>query len=171
MGNCIGFNSQTAIDECLYMSNGMTNVFINTLLLSGSMLARTEGEKRLIIWLAEKDQSQLGSGNVGFDICEMPWNIQTFEKDKQFLLKVIAEVKKKAGWEMLNYSPNEEMLSTCLKQFANLVSQMGKDDIQPELLEEWIVGAHANDPVVCGFPVCNKHGTFLTCYGCQICNN
>ena len=42
--------------QCIQMSNGLTDVFINVLVLSGSLLAHTSDEKRLIVWLAEKDQ-------------------------------------------------------------------------------------------------------------------
>lgn len=169
--NVIGLNSKTPIDDCLCMSNGLTDVFINVLSLSGSKLAQTIDEKRLIVWLAEKDQSKIGSGTVGFDICEMPWNLQTFEENKQFLLRVITSAENKTDWERLSYPPNEELLFPCLKQFASLVSQMTKDEVQPNILEEWIDAAQDDDPVLCGFPVCPKHNCLLTTFGCQICNN
>ncbi|MDE7281803.1 MAG: hypothetical protein K2N36_08720, partial [Ruminiclostridium sp.] len=92
--------------ECVRMSNGLTDVFINVLVLSGSNLAQTAEEKRLIVWLAEKDQSNAGIGTVGFDVCEMPWNIEAFKETKTFLLNVIEGAKNKSGWELLEYTPN-----------------------------------------------------------------
>lgn len=171
MGNMIGLNSKISTADCLYMSNGLTNAFINVLSLSGAKLAQTVSQKRVIVWLSEKDQSKLGIGNVGFDICEMPWNMQTFDEDKEFLLSVIKAAESKVEWEKLGYTPNEQMLSSALKQFTNLVSKMSKEEIQTDMLEDWLAEANADDPVLCGFPICKEHGTLLTCFGCQVCNN
>ena len=68
MGNIICFNKNTPIDDCICMSNMATDVFINVLSLSGSILAETVEEKQLIVWLSEKDQKFAGLGTVGFDI-------------------------------------------------------------------------------------------------------
>ena len=57
MANTIGINPQSCGRELLQMSNGLTDVFVNVLVLSGSALARTENKKRLIVWLAESDPS------------------------------------------------------------------------------------------------------------------
>lgn len=173
MGNIISLNSETPVEEYIAMSNGLTDVFINVLVLSGSKLAGTDDEKRLIVYLAEKDQSITGIGTVGFEICEMPWNTQTFDECKSFLLKVIETAKSRMGWEKLEYEPNEELLLPCLQQFAVLVSKMTADDISTEAVQEWLQASaeDLDDPVVCGFPVCEKHNTLLSTFGCQICNN
>lgn len=86
MGNIISLN---ALGQHIPMSNGLTNIFLSTLGLSGSHFAETEDEKRIIVWLLEKDQSVLGNGAVGFDVCEMPWSITDFEQSKQFLLATV----------------------------------------------------------------------------------
>ena len=87
MANIISFNGNiTPDDESLQMSNGLTNVFINVLALSGSELAQTESEKRMIVYLSEKDQGIIGIGCVGFDIVEMPWNKKHLKKIKSLLL-------------------------------------------------------------------------------------
>ena len=104
MANSIGFDEKTPPDESLPMSNGATDVFINVLLLSGSAMAQTESEKRLIAYLAEKDQ-KIGMGTVGFDIVDMPWDHATFEADKSFMLNVINGVRNKIGWESCGILP------------------------------------------------------------------
>ncbi|MDE7225086.1 MAG: hypothetical protein K2O34_15075 [Acetatifactor sp.] len=43
----------------------MANYIINVLVLSGSELAETDSEKRMIVYLAERDQV-IGQGAVGF---------------------------------------------------------------------------------------------------------
>lgn len=84
MSNIISFDGKVVPDDdSLKMSNGGTDVFINVLALSGAAIATTESEKRLMVYLSEKDQI-VGRGCVGFDIVEMPWVKETFEEDKKF---------------------------------------------------------------------------------------
>lgn len=155
----------------IQMSNSLTDVFLNVLVLSGSALAGTVSEKRLIVWLAEQDQSRVGLGAVGFDLCDMPWDSDTFEADRDFLLRAIEAAKGRLGWERLDYQPNEAILFPCLDRFAGLVSEMDASEIRPECRKEWLAAADASDPVVWGFPVCSRHRALLTIFGCQICNH
>lgn len=171
MSNTIRLNEKTPIDEWISMSNGLTSVFIDVLSLSGSELAVTDDEKLLIVWLSEKDQSKVGGGTVGFDICEMPWNPNTFDENKNFLLKVIYQAKNRLGWELLDYSPNEELIFPQLDKFAELIEQIKINDIFRDILDMWLASAEESDPVLCGFPRCNKHNTLLTLFGCHVCNN
>ncbi len=166
MGNIISLKS-----DMISLSNGLTDVFINVLVLSGSQLAVTEDEKRLVVWLAERDQSKVGMGAVGFDIGEMPWNAENFVDCKSFLLNVIRFAEQRLGWEVLDYPPNEKMFFPILEKFAEMVSALTVNDIMPYILEEWLEAAEPDDPVLCGFPKCEKHGALLGCYGCQVCNN
>ena len=170
MANIVWLGSEND-SECIQMSNGLTDVFISVLVLSGSRFAQTTHEKRLIVWLAEKDQSKVGIGTVGFDICDMPWNVDTFAENKEFLLMVIEAAKNGEGWEHLEYAPNSELLFPCLDKLAELISKIESCKINFGALEEWIAAANAFDPVVSGFPKCPKHGALLSCFGCQICNN
>lgn len=165
MSNFIGFKT-----EELRLSNGLTNVFLNVLILSGSRLAVSDHERRLIVWFAEKDQSKCGMGTVGFDLGEMPWDPAHFAESKAFMLNVIRAAEDKLGWETLDYSPNE-MLLPALRQFFEMMSSFTAADIIPGALEEWLASADDNDPILCGFPKCGKHDALLGCYGCQICNN
>ena len=169
MGNIIRFNENTPVDDWICMSNMTTDVFINVLLLSGSILAKTETEKQLIVWIAEKDQRFVGLGTVGFDIIDMPWNKETFSKDKLFLLKIIQSAENKLGWEKLDYTP--EFILPTLQKFREYIEKMTNDDIDDNALREWFNAADSNDPIHCGFPRCKKHHTFLTFLGCQICNS
>lgn len=166
MSNYIGMNS-----DDLFMSNVLTDVFLNVLILSGSRLATTEDEKRLIVWLAERDQSKRGGGTVGFDIGEMPWNPENFSESKTFMLNVIRFAEQRLGWETLDYTPNKEMIFPALKKFYKMVSEFTVNDILPGGLQEWLGAAEEYYPVMCGFPKCEKHDALLGCFGCQVCNN
>lgn len=171
MGNIIRLNEKTPVDELISMSNGLTSAFIDVLALSGSQIAITDDEKRLIVWLSEKDQSVLGIGTVDFDICEMPWNTTTFEDNKDFMLKVIHQAKNRIGWELLDYKPNENYIFPQLDKFAKFIEKISINDIQKDALSEWLANSEEDDPIFCGFPKCKKHNTLLTFCGCHICNN
>lgn len=171
MSNIISFNDNvTPNDDSLVMSNGGTDVFISILALSGAVIAQTESEKRLMVYLSEMDQI-VGRGNVGFAIIEMPWDKETFEEDKRFIVKVINGARNKIGWEKLDYIPNGELVSYYLDTFENLINRMAVDDIREDSLNNWLAESEASDPIYCNFPRCKKHNTFLTCFGCQICNS
>ncbi len=51
MANIITLQSS---GEYIQMNNGLTNVFIHVLVLSGSNLAQTIDQKHLVMWLAEE---------------------------------------------------------------------------------------------------------------------
>ena len=144
MSNIICSNNSSP-DENIKMQNSLTDVFINVLSLSGSYLAKTVDEKRLIVWISEKDQT-LGRGCVGFNICDMPWNKNTFYDNKKFILKVISSVKNKLGWEKLDYTPYEEWLLPCLDKFESLIKKMTINDIRENSLKEWIENSESDGP-------------------------
>lgn len=66
MGNIIYFG-----DDDFKMSNGLTDVFVDYMLISGSQLAKKDSEKRLVAYLGECDQNYTGLGVVGFNIIKM----------------------------------------------------------------------------------------------------
>lgn len=169
MSNIISFNKNTPVDDWICMSNMAADVFINVLSLSGSILAETVEEKQLIVWLSEKDQKFIGLGAIGFEVVEMPWKKETFSNDKIFLLNVIKSAENKLGWEKLDYTP--EIVLPNLQKFREYIEKMTEDDIDDNVLSEWLNAAESDDPVNCGFPRCKKHNTLLTFLGCQICNN
>lgn len=168
MGNIIRLDENTPVDDWICMSNGATDVFINVLALSGSALAETAEEKRLVVWLSEKDQ-KLGLGTVGFDVVEMPWQRETFSSDKAFVLRMIDAAENKLNWEKLDYMPNH--VSQNLRKFREYIEKMTEQDIDDSAAAQWLGAAGNDDPVNCGFPRCQKHDTLLTFLGCQICNS
>ncbi len=66
MLNIISFDVKTALYGSLTISNGGTDVFINILALSGYVIAKTESEKRLIVYLSENEPA--GKGLVTIQI-------------------------------------------------------------------------------------------------------
>lgn len=172
MGNTISFNSKVSSDDdSLVMSNGLTDVLIDVLILSGSRLAKSESERRFIAFLAEKQQNIVGIGTVGFEIARMPWDVPSFLSDKRFLLDTVRAAREKTGWEILQYEPNPENISYALDGFESLVNRMTLGDISDENLEEWLSGRKADDPVLAGCTKCPVHGAVMSFLGCKFCND
>lgn len=176
MGNIISFDGTVSInDDSLSMSNGLTDVLIDYLLISGSELAVSESEKRMIAFLAEKQQTIIGMGTVGFDIIEMPWQVDSFNEDKVFLLKVIDYARilsfRKSVWDKLGYEPGREHIDYALNGFGVLIKRMTVNDIDYNNLQEWLADREQNDPVHCGYPKCPKHGVIRSFLGCKLCND
>ena len=172
MSNMICFDYKSDKDDLkddLNMSNGGTSVFINILCLSGGRLAETESQKRFMVFLAEKYQNVCGIGTVGFDIVDMPWDKDSFDEDKAFMLRVIESARQKLGWETLGYETNEEFVAEYLDTFQKLIERMTAEDIIEESLTEWLSEADENDPTRCGFPKCKIHDAYISIHGCQVC--
>ena len=176
MSNFIDFKRGEHTCDDIGMSNGMTAVFISILALSGTKLAATENQKRLMVRLCEADQI-CGIGTVSFDVCSLPWERETLDEDKAFMLRVIEGAKNKSGWEKLDYEPSEERLFPNLDKFGRLIKRVTADDINDEKIKKWYElpkwygHSKSEDPIYNGFPKCEKHGVFLTLFGCVVCND
>lgn len=140
-------------NKSLSMSSSASTVFFTVIGLSGSRLAKSKKEKEIIIWLLEKDQKYVGRGTIGFDICDMPWEIDTFVEEKDFLLNVIRETKKKIGWETLNYNPNTEIVFTYIDIFYHMIDEFNPKYINQTNYKEWLDAAEKSDPLNQDFPV------------------
>ena len=172
MGNSIRlFSNCLDSEDRIKMSNGATDVLLSALVLSGSRIAKTEKEKELVVWLACRDQAFRGRGTVGFDIGDMPWSFNGFEQEKTFMLYVIIGAMQKIGWELLEFTPNEEFAQMFLDKFYELILKFEKSLIDYKYREEWM--KIFNEPqyyLPSAFCKCKKHGVFLHWYGCIICN-
>ena len=167
MANSIWFERKPEMS--LHMNNGLTGVFISTFGLSGSRLAKTGQEKKLVVYVLENNQSVYGIGSVSFDIGCLPWDKNSFEKDRQFILSVLAGINNKLGWETLSYFPREDWLKTCVNTFETMLTNMVQDDINASKIDEWHKQIEPNDPINQGFPLCSVHKVLLTKHGCQVC--
>ncbi len=174
MGNTISLPEklQDAV-EFLHMSNGLTSVFLEVLVLSGSILAQTDREKELVIWLAQQDQAILGIGTISFNIDEIIWTVDGFEAEKTFMLRMIQSAMENLGWERLSYEPNSKMLTTSLKIFEEMIRVFEQQYIHMDNYLEWSkVEENEEYPTISkGYPQCELHGVYLSCFGCMLCNN
>ena len=158
-------------DLDLALSNGALAVLLTVLGLSGSRLAETEDEKRLVVWLLEHDQSALGLGTVDIGLSELPWVRERFAEEQDFLLRVIGGAKARLGWEALDYRPDEARLGAWLERLEAMVRTASPGDIEEGAAQAWLAAAESGDPVRKGFPRCPRHGIFLTLFGCLACND
>jgi hypothetical protein len=121
VGNIICADHDPAATEVM-MSIGMTSVFLDVLLLSGSDLARTDAEVATVVSLAERDQSIVGLGIVGFDVSELGWASDRFAEHKAFLLRIVDTAMVGHRWDVLDDEPTPDRLLSCLAEFANSLS-------------------------------------------------
>lgn len=166
MSNTIHFKNMTC--RC---SNGCLDVLLTVIGLSGSIIARSDCERNMIIWLMEKDQSIVGLGTVGFDIIEMPWKKLCFEGQKLFMLQVLDGVKEKLGWETLDYEPNEEIIFDRINSLQDMFHTIQMNDVNEELTDQWLEDAETCKLIRDGYPKCKNHGIYMSIRGCFACND
>ena len=173
LANTVYLTSHNRIDQPeLDMSNVLTRIFIDTLVLSGSLLAETDREKEFVIWLAQHDQYAMGNGTVSFSLDEMPWEPNHFKENKFFMLRMIEQALQGAGWERLSYTPIDKDIRYALTAFRELILLFGKDDIDTNHYKYWrtMEEDDSSHTISKGYPKCDKHEVYLSCFGCVLCN-
>ena len=171
LANTISISYDSDREDGFSISNGATSVLISVIGLSGSKIAKSDEEKKFIIWILEKDQSCCGIGTVGFELSELPWSKKNFENERKFMLEVLEGVRNKVGWETLDYHPNEEIINYCIDKLENMFNKMTSCDIDEQAINEWRSETEKEEPMNNGFPKCKKHGVLLTLFGCHVCND
>ena len=138
----------------LKMSNGLTEVFLDVLVLNGSALAASDGERDLITWLACNNQNVVGRGTVGFDLREMPWS-ENFDQEKDFILRTIDAARSRSFWEKLDYEPRADSIFWSLDEFRKMIESFQKEDVDPASLMKW------NEIKPVEYRKCPLHGVYL----------
>ncbi|OBG85591.1 hypothetical protein A5699_23650 [Mycobacterium sp. E802] len=126
MSNRITADHDPAVAD-ITLSNGVTSVFLSVLLLSGSDLARDDHQVATICWLADRDDSLVGLGTVGFDVSELGWTAAGFDAQKQFLLQVVDTAVHRHRWEVLSYQPDAASLIEYLTAFRSMIAAFPAD--------------------------------------------
>ena len=170
MANIFGVRRTDPPEELINIPDRGAEALINILVLAASALAETDSQKRLAVWLAEHDR-MLGIGDVGFYLADMPWDAESFEQDRQFMVRVTDAASQKTGWEALEYRPNADHLMPMLGWFRKSFVRLKPADVDLNALENWLDDMDDDDPVFHGFPRCQRHGVYLTWFGCHLCNS
>jgi len=152
-------------NDYLKLSNGATDVIIDVLVLSGSSLAQTRWQKELIIFLSLNDQEIKGQGCVGFDISNLGWEMDHFEDQKKFLLKIIISALKKTNWKILNYEPVEENIFSNLRRLKEMVIKYTKKLVEQRDILTWNKEFNKIK-----FEKCVKHKVYKHPFGCKLCH-
>ncbi|MFT4132088.1 hypothetical protein [Labrys sp. (in: a-proteobacteria)] len=163
MANSITYDARPDLPY-LPMNNSLMSVFIDVLALAASSLASTPRQCQLAAWIAARDQGIFGLGTVGFDIAEMPWEIESFVEDRSFILRTIETAKAKRDWHRLGYEPKEEWLMPCLDKFHVLLAAFVPADIRAEATDRKGLWSAPE------FERCPAHGLIKHAHGCPICN-
>jgi len=169
MGNSISnFNQQKIVS----LSNGATSVLYEVILLAGSKIAKTTWEKKIMIWIAERDQSIVGLGIVGFDITKLGWSKSKFYQQKEFMITILSNAIKNKEWKKLDYNPNEEIITNKLKEVLDIFENLMIDEISEEK-RKWY--KEPSDEEL--NQKCKIHNIYLNNLStqesqrCQLCNN
>ena len=169
MAGIFSIRRSDSAEEQISISDTGTNVLLTVLVLAGSALAETDSQRRLIVWLAEQ---KLNEGVCsGFSLSEMPWDAESFEADRQFMVRTADAASQRTGWQSLNYWPNAKALMPMLGWFRKGFVRLRAADINAAALPHWLDEMDGDDPVLNGFPRCKKHRTYLTWNGCAVCSN
>lgn len=147
------------------VSNGGTDALLAVLCLAGATLARTREQERLMVWIGSQDQTLLGRGVAGFTLAELPWEPETFDADRTFLLAVVTCARARTRWDRLSYTPRPDWLEADLDAFAHLVEALRATDVAwEEDRSPWL-----------GWPAalvrCPVHDVYEHAAGCIICND
>ena len=152
------------------ISDRGTEVLISVLTLACSALAETDSQRRFAVWLAEHDR-RLGTGFIGFALAEMPWDPESFAEDRAFLVRAVDAASMRTGWERLPSPPNEPALRPILGWFHKQLLRFQPADMDPYALGDWLGDMEPDDPVLTGFPRCERHGIYKSYLGCRICGS
>ncbi len=128
MSNIIRLNETAPNDQWIVMSNQGTDCFLDLLIMAAENYEKTERQEELIVFL--KDQKEINDtapGTAGFDLDEMPWQVETLKDDAGFLLRVTAEAQSESVFAELPYEADRDIMIPRLEQFAGLLEQM-KDE-------------------------------------------
>jgi hypothetical protein len=147
------------------MSNGLTSVLLDVLVIAGNDLATSAWEKRFVYWLAQHDQSRNGLGCVGFDIEEMGWTRGAFDTQQRFVLGVIDSALARYGWDRIPFEPREESVFDSLKRLRELVVELSSEQLGSPPDDAWVPAELPPGGR------CEVHRVYLHETGCIICND
>ncbi len=158
-------NNRFNKNDYIKISNGATDVLIDVLVLSGTSLAQTRWQKESVIFLSLNDQEIRGQGCVGFDISDLGWELDNFEKQLKFLLKVIDSALKKTNWEMLKYKPDEKKVFHNLRRLEEMIINYTVELVKQHDIQTWNKEFNEIE-----FKLCPKHKVYMHPFGCKICH-
>ncbi len=111
------------------MSNSLTHSIYMTMMVEGAKIARTRWEKEFLIWLADHNQSVIGLGIVGFDVCELGWIKEDFVAQKQFLLQLLKNAQANKTYAQHPIYLKEEFGETKITAIHSILEPLQVEDV------------------------------------------
>jgi len=168
MGNHV-VNSVTK--QIVSFSNSVTDCLYSGILIEGSKLATSNWQKRLMIYVADKNQNVVGLGIVGIDLTKLEWNKSEFKEQKDFLLKIVQTSRINKSYNKYVFQLKEEIGNRKLIEIENLISDLSVKDIVEDKFFFY------SEPSEFANEQCEKHKVYMNNlevdrkYRCLICSN
>lgn len=162
MGNIFASRCQPP-DRWVDLSNGATAVLLGVIVIAGSDLAASPWQRRLISWIAGRDQAVFGLGAVGFDLEDLGWTKADFAAQQGFLRQVLATAASGHRWTALGYQPRRVVLVERLARLDALVRELPASAADEPTDRFW----PTDDPT----ERCSSHRILLHSAGCLLCND
>ncbi len=133
MSNVIRLNDEALNDEWIMMSNQGTDCFLGLLIAAAEAFEKTEQQENLISFLKDQQSiNEISPGSAGFDLDEMPWQVDTLKEDTEFLRSVITAAQNERTFRQLPYGVNADIVFPWFKQFSALLEQVKTDTVMKE---------------------------------------
>ncbi|MBR2668531.1 MAG: hypothetical protein IKE36_01895 [Solobacterium sp.] len=133
MSNIIRLNETAPNSEWIVMSNQGTDCFLDLLIIAAESFEKTGTQEELISFLKDqKDVNEIAPGSAGFDLDEMPWQVETLKDDTEFLCCVITAAQNERTFRQLPYEVNTDIVLPLLRQFFVLAEQMKSETVVNE---------------------------------------
>jgi len=168
MGNSI-VNSSTK--QIVAFSNSVTDALYSGILIEGSFLAKTNWQKRLLTFIAEKNQNVIGLGIVGIDLVKLEWNKTDFIEQKEILRTVVNLSRVKKSYNQFIYQLKEEIANRKLIEIEKLIDELSIDQITEDNFKFY------TEPPQTQFKKCDIHKVYMNHltverkHQCLICSN
>ena len=167
MGNAI---INMATKEMVYFANWLTKPLYCGILSEGSLLAKSNWEKRLMVYFAEKNQKLVGLGIVGINLSELEWNKSTFNEQKAFLKDIVNSSMKNKSYNKYHFKLDDKLAHQKLNEIFKLIEKLKIEDISDSKFRYFFEPPDLIDKI------CSKHKTYLNYFDvppvdkCLICS-
>ena len=156
--------------EMVNFANWLTKPLYCGILIEGSLLAQSNWEKRLMVYLAEKNQKLVGLGVVGINLTELEWKKSTFTEQKDFLKEIVNSSMKNKSYNKYHFRLDDKLAKQKLSEILNLIEKLKLEDISDSKFRYFFEPPNVIDKI------CSKHKTYLNYFDvptvdkCLICS-
>lgn len=156
--------------EMVNFANWLTKPLYCGLLIEGSLLAQSNWEKRMMVYLAEKNQKLVGLGIVGINLSELEWEASTFNKQKEFLTKTVKSSIRNQSYNKYHFKLDVELAEQKLNEILELIENLKFEDTSDVKFSYFFEPPDLIDQI------CGKHKTYLNYFDvpnidkCLICS-